>query len=79
MINHEFCTDRFPINAPQGQEMHLRVSTASLKAICESRPGHPLSSTWCFWVVHECSFRVQIKWISVDVPIRPVFPDLVTL
>ena len=28
------------------------------KAVRKSRPGHPLPSTWCFWVMHECTFHL---------------------
>ena len=31
------------------------------KAVCKSRPGHLLPSTWCFWVVHECTFHLWTK------------------
>ena len=27
----------------------------------KSRPGHPVSSAWCLWIVHECDFRIQAK------------------
>ena len=41
--------------------MHSRGFTASEKAVCKSRPGSPLSGTWCFWIVHECAYHVQAK------------------
>ena len=37
-----------PINAPQDHEMHPRGFTASIKAVCKSRPGNLSSSAWCF-------------------------------
>ena len=40
----------------KGHEMHPRGLTASEKATCKSRPGHLVSSTGCFWIVHECEF-----------------------
>ena len=49
-----------PINVPQDHDMHLHGSTASEKAICKSRPGHLLPSTWCFWVVHECMYTFHL-------------------
>ena len=59
--------------------MHSRGSTALAKAACESRPGHLWSIAWCFWVMHECYFHVHTeKLISVDVWVRPLFPDLAT-
>ena len=50
------------------------------KAICKSRPGHLLPSTWYFWVVHECTFHLWTKTgLPVDVWIKSVFPDPVKL
>ena len=65
-VNQNWCEEQLgtpcsPINAPQDREMHPRGLTASVKAVCESKPGHLSSSTWCFWVVPECSFHVQTK------------------
>ena len=37
-----------PFNAPQDHEMHPRGFTASVKAVCKSRPGNLSSSAWCF-------------------------------
>ena len=31
------------------------------KAVCKSRLGYQWSSNWCFLIVHECNFHVQVK------------------
>ena len=44
-------------------KMHPHGFTASVKAICKSRPGNLLymCSAWCFWIVHECAYHIQAK------------------
>ena len=46
---------------PRTMKCTLVVSQHRQKAICKSRPGNLLSSTWCFWIVHECAYHVQAK------------------
>ena len=41
--------------------MHPCGSTASVKAVCKSRPSNLLSSACCFCIVHECVYHVQVK------------------
>ena len=46
---------------PRTMKCTLVVSQHRQKAVCKSRPGNLLSSTWCFWTVHECAYHVQAK------------------
>ena len=46
---------------PRTMKCTLVVSQHRQKAVCKSRPGNLLSSAWCFWIVHECAYRVQAK------------------
>ena len=46
---------------PRTMNCTLVVSQHRQKAFCKSRPGSLLSSTWCFWIVHECAYHVQAK------------------
>ena len=46
---------------PRTMNCTLVVSQHWQKAVCKSRPGNLLSSTWCFWIVHECAYHVQAK------------------
>ena len=46
---------------PRTMKCTLAVSQHRQKAVCKSRPGNLLSSTWCFWIVHECAYHVQAK------------------
>ena len=46
---------------PRTMKCTLVVSQHWQKAVCKSRPGNLLSSTWCFWIVHECAYHVKAK------------------
>ena len=56
----------------------LVVQKYRQKAVCESRHGHLWSSTWCFWVVHECNFHVQEKSEFQLAWRWSIFPKMIT-
>ena len=52
---------------PRTMKCTLVVSQHRQKAVCKSRPGNLLSGTWCFWIVHECTyhpFGLKGQWFA---------------